>query len=140
METRREWEHATEATRRQAIAADAELRRRYPGQRLEPLRSAEPMVTGEERGQLILEPGTETYQMPEWITRLAAERRAVAERLDARKTILVPSEDADYEPLGLAWPTWFERDRDAILQPPKPEMRPSPLVLQRAADLQAEPS
>jgi hypothetical protein len=95
---------------------------------------------GEERGQLILEPGSETYQAPEWITQLAAERRAVAGRMDERQAILIPGEDPDYVPLGLAWPTWAERDRDAILQPPKPEMRPSPLVLQRAADLQAEPS
>ena len=52
----------------------AELRRRHPGQRFEPLRSAEPVVTDEEREQLVLAPGAESYQTPEWITRLAAER------------------------------------------------------------------
>jgi transcriptional regulator with XRE-family HTH domain len=39
---RQEWEHATERSRRLAIAADAELRRRHPGWKIEPLRSAEP--------------------------------------------------------------------------------------------------
>ena len=34
---RHEWEHATEHTRHLAIAADAELRRRHPDQRAEPL-------------------------------------------------------------------------------------------------------
>ena len=42
-ETRRQWEALTESTRRAAIAADLELRRRHPGLRLEPLRSAEPV-------------------------------------------------------------------------------------------------
>jgi hypothetical protein len=140
MATRREWEHSTERARRLALAADAEFRRRHPGQQLEPLRSAEPRVTEDDRGQLALTPGAETHETPEWITQLAAERRAVAERLDERKTILVPSEDPDHGPELFAWPTRSEHGRDAILQPPKPEMRPSPAVLQRVASLEAEPS
>ncbi|HTQ92188.1 MAG TPA: hypothetical protein VMK84_22120, partial [Streptosporangiaceae bacterium] len=39
---RKEWEQATPQSRRLAIAADAELRRRHPHQKIEPLRSAEP--------------------------------------------------------------------------------------------------
>jgi len=138
METRREWERATEASRRLAIAADAELRRRHPGERLEPLRSAEPTVTGEKRGQLFLAPGTEAYQTPDWITRLAAERRAVRERIDERKAVRAPSEDPDYEPINEARTAWTQRDRDAVLQPPKPQMRPAPAILQRVADMEAE--
>ncbi len=57
MEVRRAWERATEPARRLAIAADSELRRRHPGQRFEPLRSAEPMVTDEQREQLVLSHG-----------------------------------------------------------------------------------
>ena len=38
----REWEHVTEAPRRLAVAADAELRRRQPHLAIEPLKSAEP--------------------------------------------------------------------------------------------------
>jgi hypothetical protein len=41
-ETRRQWDALTEPTRRVAIAADLELRRRYPDQVIEPLRSGEP--------------------------------------------------------------------------------------------------
>ena len=139
METRREWERATEASRRLAVAADAELRRRHPGQRFEPLRSAEPMVSDEEGNQLVLTPVAGTYQSPEWIKQLAAERRAVRERLDKRKAICVPNASPDYEPLGV-WPIWAERGRDAILQPPKPEIRPAPAVLERVPDMQVEPS
>ena len=41
-ETRRQWEALTEPTRRVAVAADIELRRRHPRIPLTPLRSAEP--------------------------------------------------------------------------------------------------
>ena len=40
MADRQDWEHTTAASRHLAIAADAELRRRYPGHKIEPLRSA----------------------------------------------------------------------------------------------------
>jgi hypothetical protein len=36
---------------------------------------------------------------------------------------MVPDEDPGYGFLGTAWP-WQEPDPDAILQPPKPELRP----------------
>jgi hypothetical protein len=140
METRREWERATEQPRRMAVAADVELRRHHPGQRFEPLRSAEPLVSEEERDQLVFAPGAESHQTPEWITRLAAERRAVKERLDERRGVRVPSADPDYEDEGEAWPAGAERDRDAILQPPKPEMRPALAVLGRPPDRQLERS
>ena len=42
MADRQDWEHATANSRHLAIAADTELRRRHPGQKIEPLRSAEP--------------------------------------------------------------------------------------------------
>src|SRR5690242_3805151 len=131
MEARRDWEHATERTRRLAVAADAEIRRRHPERNLEPLRSAEPVVTKHEREQLALTPGEESYEPPEWITRLAAERRAVRERLDERKAVRIPSEDPDYEYEGEAWPAWTDRDRDAIFQPPRPHMQPTPAVAER---------
>jgi hypothetical protein len=52
---RLEWEAITEQPRRLAISADNELRRRHPGARLEPLRSAEPEpVTDAEQAELAL--------------------------------------------------------------------------------------
>lgn len=41
-ETRQQWAALTEPTRRMAVAADLELRRRHPDMDLEPLKSAEP--------------------------------------------------------------------------------------------------
>ena len=136
MEARRDWQLATEQTRHLAIAADAEYRRRHPDQRLEPVRSAEPVVPEQEQDPLVLVPG-DLCQTPEWIARLAEERRAFREQLGERQSLRVPAEDPDYEDEGEAWPTWISRERDAILQPPKPEMRPAQQVVERAQEREA---
>jgi len=140
MEARRDWEHATEESRRLAIAADAELRRRHPGQHLDPLRSAEPVVTDEQREQLVLIPGAETYQTPDWITELAAERCAVRERFHEGGGLAMLGEDQTHASEAGQWSIYAEHNRSAILQPPRPEIRPASAVLQRAADLQPERS
>ena len=57
------------------------------------------------------------------MTQLAEQRRAFQEKLAERQNVMVPDEDPDHGFLGQAWP-WQERDPDAILQPPKPELRP----------------
>jgi len=49
-------------------------------------------------------------------------------------SMTIASEDPDYGDLGQAFPPWTGRGKDAILQPPKPEIRPSARVLERAAD------
>jgi hypothetical protein len=70
--------------------------------------------------------------MPPWITEVAAAHRTFAERLAERQSLAVPSEDPDYSDLGPAFPSWPGEGKDAILQPPKPEIPPSSEVLQRA--------
>ena len=51
---------------------------------------------------------------------------------------MIPSEDPDYGDLGQAFPAWTGPGRDAILQPPKPEIRPSARVLERVLDRDAD--
>jgi conjugative relaxase-like TrwC/TraI family protein len=138
MGARREWEQATKQARRLAIAADSEYRRRHPDHDLEPLRSAEPEPpTEQERAQLI--PGTEDYEQPGWIGQLAGDRAAFREKLAERQSVTVPAEDHEWEDLGHAWPDAPRMHRDAILQPPKPEIRPAEPVLQagRKRELEA---
>jgi hypothetical protein len=130
---RQAWEAATEETRRLATAADTELRRRQPDRRLKPLRSAEPVVTEADREQLIIEPGQPSYDPPDWITGLPEERRAVQQRLTERQAA-DPSSGLQSPPR----PVWADAHRDAILQPPKPEIRPAAAVLERAAEIEAE--
>jgi hypothetical protein len=72
--------------------------------------------------------------MGQLITDLAAAHRTFTERLAERQSLTIPSPDPGYGDLGQAFPAWPRPGRDAILQPPKPEIRPSAQVLERAAD------
>ena len=139
MADRAEWEAATRVQRHLAVTADAELRRRHPEQRFTPLRSAEPQpATPAQRDELTLTAGQQIPEMGQWIKDLAADHHAFADKLAERQSLTVPSEDPDFGDLGQAFPPGPGPARDAILQPPKPEIRPSQQVLQRAADRDAD--
>ena len=86
------------------------------------------------RVELTLTPGQPISETPQWIKDLAAQRHAFAERLADRQSLTIPSEDPDYGDLGQAFPPWPAPAREAILQPPKPEITPSKRILERAAD------
>jgi hypothetical protein len=140
MDDRLEWEHATEHSRHLAIAADAELRRRSPDQQIEPLRSAEPdPVSDADRAELNLAPDKKIGEMAAWISDLAAKRQAFREKLGELQGLKVPSEDPDWGDLGEAFHSWSPPGRDAILQPPKPQIIPSAKILQLAAERDTEP-
>ena len=141
MADRADWDTATRAQRHLAVAADAELRRRHPGQHYPPLRSAEPQPAspGPARRAHPDRRDSRPREIGQWIKDLAAAHRTFADTLAERQSLTVPSEDPDYGDLGQAFPPWPGPARDAILQPPKPEIRPSPQVLQRAADRDADP-
>jgi hypothetical protein len=140
MADRAEWDAATRQQRHLVVAADAELRRRHPGQHYLPLRSAEPPpATQAQRDELTLTAGQQILEMGQWIKDLAADHHTFADTLAERQSLTIPSEDPGYGDLGQAFPPWPGPARDAILQPPKPEIRPSPQVLQRAADRDADP-
>jgi hypothetical protein len=139
MADRADWEAATRAQRPLAVAADAELRRRHPGQHFTPLRSAEPPpATGAQRDGLTLTPGGQPGELDQWITDLAAGHRAFADRLADRQSQTIPSQDPDYGALGPAFPAWTGPGREPILQPPRPEIPPSLQILQRAMDRDAD--
>lgn len=136
MDDRRAWQAATEPQRRLAVAADTELRRRYPDMTIGALRSAEPQpVTDEQRAELDARPGQqEEYQPPPWVQELAEARKPFSEKLAERQSVRQPHEDADYQDLGPAFPSWEEDDREAVLQPPKPPVPPSGRVAEREAE------
>jgi hypothetical protein len=127
MEDRSEALRLTEGPRHLALMADSELRRRNPGIELEPLQSAEPEPAPDE-----LPAVTDEQAAAEHTAAVAARREAVRAAIEERKGVMVPAEDPDYGYEGEAWPSWQRPDRDAVLQPPKPELRPSPRVLEHA--------
>jgi AAA domain len=140
MAERQEWEHTIAASGRLAITADAELRRRNPRQHIEPLRSTEPApVSDTEREQLKLAPDQQIGEMAAWIRDLAIQRQAFREKLEEHQGLKLPSEDPDWGDLGEAFPAWQSPGRDAILQPPKPQIIPSAKILQLAAGRDAAP-
>jgi hypothetical protein len=139
MADRADWDAATRTQRHLAVAADAELRRRHPAQHYPPLRSAEPQpATETQRDDLTLTPDQPPGEMPAWIKDLAAAHRTFAVALVDRQSLMIPSQDPDYADLGPAFPPWPGPGKDAILQPPKPEITLSPQALQRAADRDAD--
>ena len=178
-ETRREWESVTDSTRRIAIAADLELRRRHPGRVIPPLRphpseavgiaspeidqaqgsdgevwiqltldgaaealpSSQPQSEAgrqtssqqrEAAGQLALglTPGTVHEPVPEQVTRIRDHARIAQAKLDELTSMPVASSHEDDLPMGPAWPVAASRERDAVLQPPRPEVTPSARVLE----------
>ncbi|HUY45105.1 MAG TPA: MobF family relaxase [Streptosporangiaceae bacterium] len=179
-ETRRQWDALTEPTRRVALAADLELRRRHTGQLIEPLKSAEPegitlpgparpprrevwvqqtldgschlpgtspedsackepALTPAQRevfGQeaLGLTPETSREGIPEQVLRIRENARTAQAKLDELRDMHVPDEDQEAADLGPAWNILASRDRDAILQPPKPDVTPSSEILRRAQE------
>ena len=135
MADRDDWEKATVQQRHLAVAADAELRRRHPDEHYPPLRSVEPEPdTSDQREELTMAAGEETRETGQWIKDLAAAHRIFADRL----SLMIPSPKPDYGDLGQAFPPWPGPGNDALLRPPKPDIHPSPQVLQRAADRDAD--
>jgi hypothetical protein len=139
MTGREEWDHATTSARRLAIAADAELRRRHPWQRIEPLRSGEPAPAGAtEHEQLDPAPDGKRTETAARICDLAIQREAFRTEIDKRPGLVAPGQDPVRGDLGETLPVWRVSGRDPILQPPKPEIIPSARILQ-LAEHAAEP-
>ena len=140
MANRQEWEHATAGSRSLAIAADAELRRRHPHQKIEPLRSGEPAAVSD-TGREQLSPGPDE-KLTERVTRirdLAAQRQASHAEMDEHPGRIVPGEDPVWAEFGDAFPDSRASGPNAILQPPRPEIIPSARLLQLAAEHDTEP-
>jgi hypothetical protein len=129
MTDREQWAKATEADGYMAVAADAELRRRHPDDKLEPLVSAEPAPL--EAADVAQD------ELPELISTFARKRRAFAGKLVEHYTQPAAAKRDDAS-LGLSCLLWRTPERDAILQPPKPDIRPSLRVVNR--DIELEPA
>lgn len=130
MADRADWERATRQQRQLAVAADAELHRRHPDQPWPSLRSAEPEppAPAEE-----LAPGAkpDLEKLAQEVEELAARHHEVAARLAERNGVMVPAEDPDLEAWEQAFPLVPRRDKNAILQPPLPEIAPYTPIPQR---------
>ena len=178
-ETRRQWEIVTEPTRRIALAADLELRRRHPGRQIPALRphpaeaegitypaslgptaevpagtlltldGSERPVTDTDhrlarnertvsdqrdadgRRALGLTPQAAYDEIPEQVLRIRQNPAIAQAKLDDLARTPLPGTSEDDPSPGLAWPVAMIRERDAILQPPRPDVVPSTRLLER---------
>jgi len=174
-ETRRQWAALTEPTRRMALAADLELRRRHPEAKLPPLTAAEPGPISGDRsstaawvhqaisanapmtqataeperskndGERNSAPRDVAYQqqldltataisadVPEQLARITENARRAQEQIDHLRSLPEFAEHDNSISLGPAWNVLARREREAIIQPPKPEIVPASAVLQRS--------
>jgi hypothetical protein len=135
MADRTEWERTTRHQRQLAVSADAELRRRHPDQRWPPLRSAEPRLGGQAHDANADPARAQNTEEASQRTReLAAQHREFVGKLAERQSLTIPAEDPDFQAFNPAFPGWAQPGREAILQPPKPQIRPSERILERTAD------
>jgi hypothetical protein len=100
------------------------------------LRSAEPRLSTQAAD---LTPAQNTEEAGQWIRDLAAQHREFAGKLAERQSPMIPAEDPDSQAFSPAFPIWAQPGRDAILQPPKPQIHPSDRILERAADRDLHP-
>jgi hypothetical protein len=91
--------------------------------------------SAEADGQLVLglTPDTAHEEIPEQVLRITDNARLAQAKLDELAGTREPGAEADDLPTGLAWPIAAQRDRDAVLQPPQPDVVPSAKVVERYA-------
>lgn len=121
---RTSWERLTAGSRRLALLADAELRRRHPGSRLALLVSAEPDALPDTVPAI-----TDADTAMQHVAEVAARRSLFIQALERRLQMRIPSGNPDLEDDGEAWPVPAPADRAAILQPPKATLTPSQHIL-----------
>ncbi len=138
MDDRRQWEQATTDRRRQAVAADAELRRRHPTQQYDPLRSAEPAPPSQaETEELNLSPDRPIPEPAQWIKDLTTARDTFTKLLEEKRREPVTEQSQQSIGLGHLFPAQAHHSAGAILQPPRPQIRPSARVLERMREREA---
>ena len=127
---RKEWAAQTAPMRLQAVQADALLRRRHPELHLEPLTSAEPEALPDEL------PAPDATAASRHAAVVAKRLAVFRGEMNNRVGVLIPNVDPHCEPEGEAWPDLGRPRRDAVLQPPRPIMKPPQL---RPLDRDLEP-
>ena len=140
MDDRVAWERLTADGRSLAVAADSELRRRHPGQHIEPLRSAEPEPVSEtETSQLTIDPGQAIPPMSQRVKDLAAVSRRFSQQMQQRQSRQNdPQENLGPGVLGRPLLKSDAPQLTGILQPPRPLIPPSTRVLKRARVLEPD--
>ena len=84
-----------------------------------------------------LTPETVAEEIPEQVIRIQENVRSAQEKIDRLRTTPQFDEHDDSAYEGPAWGDLARRERDAILQPPKPDVVPASEIARRAQERQA---
>lgn len=101
-----------------------------------PLTQAEREAHGQQA--LGLTPATVHEDIPGQVQRIRETARQIQAKIDDFASTREPAEEPDATDLGPAWNVQAGRQRDAILQPPKPDVVPASQILERAPARQAD--
>src|SRR6185437_4415302 len=77
-------------------------------------------------------------ELPIQVSEIAEYNRMRQAEIDERRSMRIPAEEPDELDLGEAWSVIAERERDAVIQPPKPLIPAAGKVLEHAAEREAE--
>ena len=77
-------------------------------------------------------------ELPSQISEIAEYNRQRQAEIDERRSVRIPAEEPGEMDLGQAWNVLAEHRRDAIIQPPQPQIPPASKLLEHEADLEAE--
>jgi hypothetical protein len=84
---------------------------------------------------------TAHHEIPEHVLRIRDNAKAAQGKLDELASLREPAADVDDLSPGPAWPASQQRVREAVLQPPQPEVIPAARIAERyhAATANARP-
>jgi AAA domain len=106
-------------------------------------REPEPLTPAEREDRALhvlgLIPGRDQQQeLPLQVSEITEYNRKRQADIDERLSMRIPAEEPDEMDLGEAWSVMAEHQREAVIQPPKPPIRPAAAVLDRTAEREAE--
>lgn len=162
-ETRAAWEQVTEPTLRLAQASDDELHRRGvladddrlksaepegikypepPGDARVEDKQQEPTRAEREHRQMaalgLTRDGEADPDVSAQLARAAEQAREMQARIDELRSMREPSEDPEEIDLGKPWAALTGRHREAVIQPPKPEIPPAQPVVEAGLERDIE--
>ena len=70
-------------------------------------------------------------EIPAQVLRIRENARIAQAKLDDLASLPLPAPEEDDRSPGLAWPAQPGHDRDAVLQPPRPDVVPSARIMER---------
>jgi hypothetical protein len=125
------------APERHAERAEPEPERVRVRAQAQPAPVADKAPEPEKRGEPVQE-RHDSHEPPQWLKDAEHNAQQAREKLAERETQKVPAEDHEREDIGSAWPGLAEPERDAILQPAKPELQAAPEI--KGRDAKPEPA